>query len=467
MLACLYVLEEEMSVPGSPPEVKKDVAKAVSGAGRKALLVFLILSVVFAAALTLILYLATHWPYPPGFEWVSRWTPRQLFTTGLVAIAVYLVLSALFVWRLSTRWIWGPAASVLNILEGAHDKGGLGPAGPPGDRSQFLYRVERAVERGRSASDEARGMDDVKISVGRLCEDIEQMGVRHFDGDFPAGVEVLEPLGKSLKECCAELAGFLGGCSEVAAQISGTLGTAREKAAALSSQAERAFVRQSELSVGAKDFVKRVEEALSIAALESRGEAGGEARRSDDDAFNAFGQSLDNCTGVLDRFSVHDGVGHEVLKDSKSLADEATVIALNAAIEASRTGSSDLESLADNARKLAERSMELGEKVDSMSNGYLDAVNDASAALEELRLRLSAWYDESRADDSKRSDSASGLEQLLSSVGDMAASLASHVENVAELSETASSEGQAARKAIDEALSEMESLRRRLGGQSP
>jgi hypothetical protein len=453
-----------MSVPGSPPEVKKDVAKAVSRAGRKALLVFLILPVVFAAALALILYVSTHWPYPPGFEWVSRWTPHQLFVVGLGAIAFYLILTALFVWRLSARWIWDPAARVLNILEGTHDKGGLGPAGPPADKSQFLYRVERAVDRHRSASDGARDMEDVKLSVGRLCKEIEQMGVRHFDRDFSGGVEVLGPLGSSLEDCCAELSSFMSGCAEIAVQISGTLGVAKERAAALSSQAERAFVGHSELSVGAKDFTRRVEEALNIAALESRGGVTGGVRGFDD-AFRAFGQSLDNCTGVLDRFSVQDGSGREVSKDSKSLADEATVIALNAAIEASRTGSADLETLADNARKLAERSMELGENVDAMSTGYVEAVKDAAEALEELRTHLSAWYDESRVTDLKRSESAGGLEEFLSSVGDMAASFAGHVENVAQLSENASTEGEAAKKALDEALSEMESLRRRLGGQ--
>jgi methyl-accepting chemotaxis protein len=453
-----------MTAPGDSKEIKKDVAKSVSGAGRKALLVFLVLSVVFAAALALILYLSSHWPYPPGFEWVSRWTPHDLFLFGLGAIALYLILSALFVWRLTARWIWDPAASVLNILEGAHDKGGLGPAGPPSDKSQFLYRVERAVERGRSATDEARAMEDVKEAVGRLCGEIEQMGVRHFDRDFSGGVEVLNPLGDSLKDCCAELSSFLNGCAEVAGQISGTLNAAQEKAAALSSQAERAFVGHSELSVGAKEFTKKVEEALNTATREARGEVLGELKKSDG-AFRAFGQSLDDCTGALERLSGQEEAGREVSKDSKGLADEATVIALNAAIEASRTGSADLETLADNARKLAERSMELGEKVDSMSDSYLGAATDAAAALEELRSRLTTWYDEARTADSKRAESAAGLEGFIDSVGGMAATLAGQVESIARLSETTSSEGQAAKKAIDEAISEMESLKRRLGGQ--
>ena len=310
-----------MSLPGSPPEVKKDVAKAVSGAGRKALLVFLVLPVVFAAALALILYLSTHWPYPPGFEWISRWTPKQLFVVGLGTIALYLVLSALFVWRLSARWMWDPAARVLNILEGAHDKGGLGPAGLPADRSQFLYRVERAVERHRSASAGAREMEDVKLAVSRLCEEIEQMGVRHFDRDFSGGVEMLEPMGNSLKDCCAELSNFMSGCAEVAAQISGTLHKAQEQASALSSQAERAFVGHSELSVGAKDFMKRVEEAINIAALESRqgGRGGGPGS---DDAFRALGQALENCAGVLDRFDkVHPFMNSCFFSDQKSERD--------------------------------------------------------------------------------------------------------------------------------------------------
>lgn len=453
-----------MSEPGSPQKVKQEVAKAVGGAGMKVLLVFIVVPVLFAAAFALILYLSTHWPYPPGFEWISQWTPAQLYLVGMVAIGVYLVASALFVWRLAVRWIWDPAAGVLNMLEGAHDKGGLGPAGSPKNKSQFLYRVERAVERGRYASDGAREVEDVKLAVGRLCKEIDQMGVRHFDRDFSSGMEMLGPLEGSLKECCEELSSFMSGCAEVAGQISGTLMKAQERASALSSQAERAFVGHSELSVDAKDFTKKVKEALKAVSLGSPREAKRDANGSDE-AFNAFGQALENCTGVLERFSAPTVTGREVTEDSKGLADEATVIALNSAIEASRTGSADLETLADNARKLAERSMELGEKVDSMSAAYLQAVNDASAALEDLRVRLTAWYDESREADSKRSESVAGLDRFLGSVGDMAAALAGHVESVARLSETTSSEGQAAKKAVDEALVEMESLRRRLGGQ--
>lgn len=453
-----------MAVPESSPEVKKEMANAVSGARRKALLAFLVAPIVFAAALAFIIYLATHWPYPPGFEWVSRWTPRQLFLLSLGVIALYLILCLIFFWRLAGRWLWDPTTRVLNIIEGIEDKDDLGSTGASGDMKQFLYRIERAVERHQSASDGTRELDDVRVSVERLCEDIEQMGVRHFDRDFSEGRGALEPLGKSLLNCCAELSGFMSGCVEVVTQIGGTLHKAQEKAGELASQTERAFVGHTELSVGAKGFTKRVEEALNIAGPESRGEFAYD-RRDSEEAFQGFGQAVKECADAFDQVAGHDVASKEMSKDSKDLADEATVIALNAAIEASRSGSADLQTLADNARQLAERSMELAEKVDFLSTGYLEAVQRATAALDDLRVRLLAWREEAGSVDAKRADAAAGLTDFLSSVGDMAASFAEHVESVARMSENASSEGQAARRAIDEAFEEMESLKRRLGGQ--
>lgn len=452
-----------MTTPESRPGVKDDIARAVSGARRKALLAFTVVPIVFAAALALILYLASHWPYPPGFEWVSRWTPRELFVFALGVIALYLILCILFVWRLSARWLWDPTTRVLNIIEGIDDRDGAASAGATGDMKQFLYRIERAIERHQSASEGTRELDDVRISVERLCVDIEQIGARHFDRDFTEGKGVLEPLNRSLVDCCSDLSDFMRGCVEVATQIGGTLQNAQAKATALTAQAERAFVGHSELSVGAKGFTKRVEEALDIAALESRGEFAYD-RRGSDQAFEGFGQAVGECATAFEQVAGHDSTSKEISKESKVLADEATVIALNAAIEASRSGSTDLQILANSARQLAEKSIELGEKMDSLSGDYVKAVQRATIALDDLRVRLLTWREETSSTDSKRAEAAAGLEDFLSSVGDMAASFAEHVENVASMSESASSEGQAARRAIDEALEEMESLRRRLGG---
>jgi methyl-accepting chemotaxis protein len=440
--------------------VRSETARAVAGTRLKLVLAFLILPALFAAAFLFILYLATHWPYPPGFEWVSRWSPGDLLLAGLIVLGAYVVVCALLVWRLAARWLWEPAARVLNVLEEADSTGELAKAGPPSDIPQLFYRIELAADRRRSAAEGTREMDDVRSAVGRLSQEIERMGVRRFDRDFSDAKGPLEPLGRSLAECCTELSGFINGCSEVVSQITATLRKAQERSSGLADRAESAFVGHSEMSLGVKEFTKRVSEAVNIAALEARG--------GDHDAGEALGpvaRAADEYSRSLDRISDKDSGGNEAAADAKRLADEATVIALNAAIEASRSGSADLESLAENARRLAEGAMELGEKVDALSKGYVEGVRDAAAGLEGLRSRLYAWLKETRAVESRRAEAAEELRGFLGSVGDMTASLAGGVEKVAGLSEAASSEAQSAKRAVDEALGEMEALKRRLGGQ--
>lgn len=452
-----------MPKTGSPTEVKADTARAVAGAKTKIVLAFVILPLLFCAALLFLIYVATHWPYPPGFEWVSRWTPKELFYASVAVLGAFLVFFLVFVWRLAARWLWEPAARVLNIIEGAEAGEGRPPAEKPGDLSRFFYRIERAAERHRSASAGATQLEDMRGAVARMCDEIEQVGLGRFERDFSFARGPLVPIAKSLEECCKGLSGYMSGCAEVVGQIMATLLKAQEQSARLAAQAESAFVGQSELSVQAKNFTRRVQEALSAAHREAGGE-----RRGDEggpaEALKGVFAAAEECAGPFERLFVEHEGAMEISGDTKKLADEATVIALNAAIEASRSGSSNLESLAEAARKLAEGSMELSQKIESLSTSHVEAAREAAAALDGLKSKLSAWLQERQAEDSSKAEAAAGLEEFLASVNDMAASLAGSVESVAGLSEASSSEAQAARRAIDETLSEMESLKRRLAG---
>ncbi len=452
-----------MPETGSPTEVKADTARAVAVAKIKILLAFVVLPVLFCAALLFLIYVATHWPYPPGFEWVSRWTPKELFYAAVAVLGTFLVLFLVFVWRLAARWLWEPAARVLAIIEGAEAGKGRPEAAAPGDSSRLFYRIERAAERHRSASEGAAQLDAMRGAVARLCDEIEQVGLRRFDRDFSSARGPLEPIGKSLEECCKGLSDYMSGCAEVVEQIKATLLKAQEQSASLAAQAESAFVGQSELSVQAKDFTRRVQEALSAARQEA-GEEGRGGDRGAADAAKGMYAAAEECAGPFERLSGEHEGAMEISEDSKKLADEATVIALNSAIEASRSGSADLEGLAEAARKLAEGCMELSQRIESLSTSHVEGAREAAAALDGLKSKLSAWLQERQAEGPRRAEAAAGLEELLVSVNDMAASLAGSVESVAGLSEASSSEAQAARRAIDQTLSEMESLKRRLAG---
>jgi methyl-accepting chemotaxis protein len=150
----------------------------------------------------------------------------------------------------------------------------------------------------------------------------------------------------------------------------------------------------------------------------------------------------------------------EILSDSKRLADEATVIALNAAIEASKSGSRELETLAENARKLAEGSMAASEKVGALSARYGDAVTASTEALNALRSGIADWREQLRQ---KGAGGEPDLERLLASLRGFAASLAEKSEEMARLSEATSSQARDAGKTSEEALREVEALMGRLG----
>jgi methyl-accepting chemotaxis protein len=428
---------------------------------RRAILAFLVVPIVFGILIGLILYLVSHWPYPPSFEWISRWTPRQLYSVALTLIALYVVASIFLAWRLVRRWLWESSVLVVEKLEGVAERGMLPTLDPPPDLPRLLHRVERALERHRSASAGVKEIEDVRGAIGRLCKEIEQMGLRHFDRDFSEGAGSLAPLGEYLTECCSELSGFMEGCKSVAAQISETMQTARELAGTLSSRAERTFVGHSEVSVGIKDFSKRIEEASRL--IEGGTPGGGPAERKDPadplaKIDSAVDTSLNTVAGMRDLDENRD----EIFSDSKRLADEATVIALNAAIEASKSGSRELEALAENARKLAEGSMAASEKVGALSARYGDAVTAATEALNSLRSSVAEWRKHIRQK-GIGGGGAADLDRILVSLRDFAASLADKSEEMARLSEATSSKARDAGVTTEEALREVEALMRRLG----
>jgi methyl-accepting chemotaxis protein len=430
-------------------------------AGRRAIVAFLVLPVLFAVLMGLILYLGTHWPYPPGFEWVSRLTPRNLYGIGLTLIVLYAAASVLLARRLARRWMWEPSARVIELMEGVSDRGVVPALGPPHDPSRLLPRLERALERHRSASAGVKEMEEVRRSVGRLCEEIERMGLRHFDRDFSEGGGSLAPLGRYLTECCAELSGFLEDCKSVASQIGETMETARRLTGEVASQAERSFVGHGEVSVGIKDFSKRIEEVSRM--FETADEAGGPGEGADaagriERVDKAVSASLD----TVSRLNELDESREEIFSQSKRLADEATVIALNAAIESSKSGSKELEALAENARRLAEGSMAASEKVGALSARYGEVVSAATEALSGLREDLAGWSEKLRRKAEEKGGGAE-LDKLLASLRGFAASLEEKSEEIAGLSETASSKARDAGRTTEEALREVEALMRRLG----
>jgi len=442
-------------------ELAAKLSKSVGGAKRASFAALVLVPLLFSGALLLILYAVSNWPSPPGIGWASSWTPDRFFLAGAGLVAVFLMTSFLLFWRLSSRWLWTSASSVLDVLEGGQERGAQA-SGAPGDVEYLAYRIQKALERQKSAGERAEQLRSVVEDARRLSDAVRRMSELRFDESLPAGEEALEPLRSALEEFRADMASFLSGCAEIASQIARTVRRAGERTAALASQAEKSFVAHSEVSLAARKFVKAVQDALASASRERKGELRFE-RGTSAEAGRRLTEAVGECGEALGEVKHQEGTGKAIAEDSRKLADEATVVALNAAIEASRTESSSLEALAESARGLAESSMDLAQRVDALGRGYAEAVERTSKALDELRMRFLEWREQMSALDAERADAAASIESFMSSVLEMAAELASRVEGVSRAMESASSEGETARKAMEEALADVEALRRRLG----
>ena len=307
-----------------------------------------------------------------------------------------------------------------------------------------LKEVQLAIaDVGRNSDFTRRAEVDSEDELGQMANSFNQL------------VATLQAMAREFLDSTAKVAESAVSMAATAQQVSVGSSHQSEAASSMAASVEEMTVSISHVSDSAR-------EALAITQkngeLSSQGEAViHRAVGEMSNISNTVGQASATI-GDLGQQSEQISAVVQVIKD---VADQTNLLALNAAIEAARAGEQGrgFAVVADEVRKLAERTTKATEEITSMIGAIQDSARIAVTTIESAVERVGSGV--TLAQDAGRAitDIKSGANQVVQMVNDISAALAeqtqasndiaAHVEQVAQMSEensaaAASSAGSAA-----------------------
>lgn len=237
-------------------------------------------------------------------------------------------------------------------------------------------------------------------------------------------------------------------------QVASSSAQQSEAASAMAASVEQMTVSINHVSDSARD-------ALAISRksgeLSSRG---GEVIHRAVNEMNQIAGTVRQASAAIDNLGQQSDQITSVVQVIKEVADQTNLLALNAAIEAARAGEQGrgFAVVADEVRKLAERTTKATEEIAAMVNSMQDSARSAVSTMDDAVARVGSGATLAQQAGDAINQIKSGAEQVVRVVNDITTALAEqsvasndiagHVERVAQMTEeNSAAAGEAAQSA--------------------
>jgi len=188
------------------------------------------------------------------------------------------------------------------------------------------------------------------------------------------------------------LAGTVNDTTSTVEEMASFIASVAQNAESLGEAASRASATVSGMAGAVTDVAKIASEADRISARASEdARSGGEAVSRTVEGMRAISENMENTARVINGLGKRSQEIGRILEVIEEIADQTNLLALNAAIEAARAGEAGrgFAVVADEVRKLAERSVEaakeIGEVVRQVQQETTDAVDVARSGASEAK----------------------------------------------------------------------------------
>jgi len=232
------------------------------------------------------------------------------------------------------------------------------------------------TEMGASIEEVARSGGTLAQTVTEASATIEQMTVS------------IDQMARDLES----LAGTVNETTATVEEMASFIASVAQNAESLGEAASRASATVSGMAGAVTDVAKIAAEADRISARASEdARTGGEAVARTVDGMRAISENMENTARVITGLGKRSQEIGRILEVIEEIADQTNLLALNAAIEAARAGEAGrgFAVVADEVRKLAERSVEaakeIGEVVGKVQQETTDAVDVARSGAAEAK----------------------------------------------------------------------------------
>ena len=281
------------------------------------------------------------------------------------------------------------------------DQGAQGQAQAAEETSTSMEEMATSIQTvAGSAQGLASYVEETSSSItemGASIEEVARSGATLAQTVTEASATI-EEMTVSIDQMARDLESLAGTVNDTTTTVEGmatSIATVAQNAEDLGDASSRASTTVSEMAGAVTDVAKIASEADRMSARASEdARTGGEAVARTVDGMKAISENMENTARVITGLGERSDEIGRILEVIEEIADQTNLLALNAAIEAARAGEAGrgFAVVADEVRKLAERSVEaakeIGAVVRQVQRDTGDAVDVARAGAEEAKTGI-------------------------------------------------------------------------------